>query len=137
MSDLNELAREVVSLGEEAQELDTDLQSLSAQALAKRIIDTLPEKEAAAISAACHLAAARGEERPSVKVARACIDLAGADPKSVMPYFGYVPMAGRSDCWVNVEKGAQGVGVVSRASSLGLYVFRSLGGRLHANLITD
>lgn len=134
MSDLNELVREVVSLGEEAQELDTDLESLSAQALAERIIDTLPEKEAAAVSAACYLAAARGEERPSVKVARACIDLAGADPKSVMPYFGYVPMAGRSDCWVNVEKG---VGVVSRASSLGLYVFRSLGGRLHANLITD
>lgn len=117
--------------------MSAHLQALTDAELAQRIIDTLPEKEAAAISAACHLAAARGEERPSVKVARACIDLAGADPKSVMPYFGYVPMAGRSDCWVNVEKGAQGVGVVSRASSLGLYIFRSLGGRLHANLITD
>ena len=77
--------------------MSAHLQSLTDAELAQRIIDTLDDRDAAALASACLMAHARGEERPSVKVARACCTLAGANAQRVMPFLGYLPLKGYAD----------------------------------------
>ncbi|HBN7639168.1 hypothetical protein NDR77_07220 [Pseudomonas aeruginosa] len=141
MSDLNELAQRVAALDAAAKELAaslgdpvTNLQSLSDTELAQRIIDTLDDRDAAALAAACLMAQAHGKDRPDVKTARTCCTLAGANAQRVMPFLGYLPLKGYADAWADAEKGAHGPGIVDRTQEPGLFVFRQLGGRLRANL---
>lgn len=141
MSDLNELAQRVAALDAAAKELAaslgdpvTNLQSLSDTELAQRIIDTLDDRDAAALAAACLMAQAHGKDRPDVKTARTCCTLAGANAQRVMPFLGYLPLKGYADAWADAEQGAHGPGIVDRTQEPGLFVFRQLGGRLRANL---
>lgn len=110
------------------------LQSLTDEELAEAVIRSLPDVEAAALSAACILANAQGLDRPDTRTAKVCCDLAGADPERLLAFLGYVPLKGHANGWANVEKGSNGPGLVGPGQTLGLFVFRTLGGVLRANL---
>lgn len=110
------------------------LQSLTDDELAEAVIRSLTEAEAAALTSACLIASAKGEDRVDIRVAKTCCDLAGADPERLLPFLGYVPLKGHANGWANVEKGSNGPGLVGPGQTLGLFVFRSLGGVLRANL---
>ncbi|TWI50444.1 hypothetical protein IQ22_03834 [Pseudomonas duriflava] len=112
----------------------SDLASLSNDELAQRIFDTLTDTEAAALGSACMIANALGHDRPDVKTARTCCELVGEKPDRLMAFLGYVPLKGHPNGWVNVEKGSNGPGLVGSEQSLGLFVFRQLGGVFRANL---
>ena len=114
----------------------SDLATLSNEELAQRIFDTLTDTEAAALGSACMIASALGQDRPDVKTARACCELVGEKPDRLMAFLGYVPLTGHPNGWVNVEKGSNGPGLVGSEHTLGLFVFRQLGGVLRANLRT-
>ena len=111
-----------------------DLAHLSDAELAQLIVDVLTDEESAALTAACVLANAQGLDRPDIRTAKTCCDLAGADPERLLAFLGYVPLKGHPNGWVNVEKGSNGPGVVEPGQTLGLIVFRQLGGVLRANL---
>lgn len=115
----------------------SDLASLSNDELAQRIFDTLTDTEAAALASACMIANALGQDRPDVKTARTCCELVGEKPDRLMAFLGYVPLKGHLNGWVNVEKGAHGPGLIGSEQTLGLFVFRQLGGVLRANLRTN
>ncbi len=114
----------------------SDLANLSNDELAQRIFDTLTDTEAAALASACMIASALGLDRPDVRTARTCCELAGEKPDRLMAFLGYVPLKGHPNGWVNVEKGSNGPGLVASEQTLGLFVFRQLGGVLRANLRT-
>ena len=58
--------------------MSAHLQSLTDAELAQRIIDTLDDRDAAALASACLMAHAHGKDRPDVKTARTCCTLADA-----------------------------------------------------------
>lgn len=110
------------------------LQSMTDDELAEAVIRSLNEAEIAALTSACLIASARGEDRPDIRTAKVCCDLAGAEPDRLLPFLGYVPLRGHANGWANVEKGSNGPGLVGAGQTLGLFVFRALGGVLRANL---
>lgn len=110
------------------------LKSLTDEELVEAVMRSLSDAETAALTSACLIASAKGEDRVDIRLAKSCCDLAGANPERLLPFLGYVPLKGHANGWANVEKGSNGPGLVGSGQTLGLFVFRALGGVLRANL---